>query len=55
MKTIIYKSFAIVEFKKAGKPSKFDVFNSKGKLSRICKSEQAAKWRITRALNTAKP
>ena len=55
MRALIYKHFAIVEFKKNGKPSKFDVFNPKGKLMRVCKSEQAAKWRITRALNTVKP
>ena len=55
MRAIIYKKCAIVEFKKAGKPSKFDIFTPKGTFARVCKSEQAAKWRITRAFNTVKP
>lgn len=45
-----YKEFYIVKYK--GKPT-YDVVNPYNGKLRVVKSEQAAKWRITRAINLA--
>ena len=51
MKLQTYKNFYIVQH--TGKRPAVDIVNPHNGKMRVVKSEQAAKWRITRALNLA--